>query len=161
MNNTAKIKHHMDTLAKGYRRWVVPLLMLMWDIGFKTGGGSTAENVFNSLIRQPQFIATAFWAVLLSIAMDRRGKLMLNCLTDTSRSDIIGYIMKEHSLFSLLVSFTPLIYFGTKALATVTGGGVFDISFLLDIHGLFTLIALYDGIRAIKCNLLIKQQLGI
>lgn len=159
MDNTAKIKHHMDTLAKGYRRWCVPLLMLMWDIGFKTGGGNTVESVFKALIKQPQFITTAFWAGLLSIAMDRRGKLMLNCLTDTSQRDIIGYIMKEHSLFSLLVASTPLVYFATKLIVVITGGGVFDISFIMDIHGLFTLIALYDGITAIKGNRMIKDEL--
>lgn len=159
MDNTAKIKHHMDRLAKGYRRWIVPLLMLMWDIGFKTGGNNTVESVFNALIRKPQFITTALWTVLLGMAMDRRGKLMLNCLTDTSQPDIIGYIMKEHSIFSILVAFTPVVYFVTKTLVTLATGGVFDIGFILDIHGLFTLIALYDGIKAVNGNRMITDEL--
>ena len=147
----------MDTLARGYRRWSVPLLMLMWDIGFKTGGGNTVESVFKALVFSPVFIIVAIWTIILGLAMDRRGKLMVNCLTDTSQKDVIGYIMKEHSLFSLLVAFTPLIYYGAKAM--VIAGGVYDIGFILDIHGVFTLLATYDGIKAINGNRMIAEEL--
>ena len=157
MDNTAKIKHHINTLAKGYRRWCVPLLMAMWDIGFKTGGANTVGIVAKNLFSQPHFLAVTAWAVILGLAMDHRGKLAVNTMTDTSQTDVINYILTEHSIFALLLTLTPVVYFGVKSIWLHSA----DIRLVGDMRGLFTLIAVYNSIQAMKGNILIKQQLDI
>ena len=41
------IKLHMQRLAKGYKIWTVPLLILMWDVAFKTANGSNLFDVIS------------------------------------------------------------------------------------------------------------------
>ncbi len=156
-----KIEQHIRRLAQGYRLWCVPLLMAMWDIGFKTGGANTVGIVAKNLFAQPHFLAVAAWAVILSLAMDRRGKLAVNTMTDTSQTDVINYILTEHSIFALLLALTPVVYFGVKGLWVYYAIGAADISLVWDIHGLFTLIAVYDGIKAVRANNVIKAELEV
>lgn len=155
--NDKKIEQHMRRLARGYRLWCVPLLMAMWDIGFKTGGANTVGIVAKNLIAQPHFLAVTAWTVILSLAMDRRGKLAVNTMTDTSQTDVINYILTEHSIFAFLMTLTPVVYFTAKGLWLHSA----DIALLWDIRGLFTLIAVYDGITAVKANNVIKNELEI
>lgn len=159
MNNKTQIENHMKRLATGYKLWCVPLLMVMWDIGFKTGGGNTVEAVFKNLITKPYFMVVAAWTIILSLAMDHRGKLALNTLTDTSQPDVIGYIMREHSIFAMLLTLTPVIFITAKGLWMYYYLGEISISLFADIHLAITLIAMYDGVKAIRGNNMIKKEL--
>lgn len=158
--NTTNIKQHMARLTKGYRLWCIPLLMAMWQIGFKTGTSSTPDNITQSLLNPP-FIAVALWSVILSICMDRRGKLALVLLTDTSQPELIKYSLAKHSFFALLLIFTPAVYFTAKAMWIYSMTGGLNITILADINILICLLAVYDGIKAIKSNKMIIQELEI
>ena len=153
------IKLHMQRLTKGYKIWTVPLLILMWDVAFKTANGSNLFDVIRILFYQPHFIAVAIYCVVLGIIIDRWGKLLLISLTDTSQGRLIDNTISKHSTYALLATLTPLIYYGVKALAVIGSNGGFDIGFVADIHGLFTLLAVYDGFKILKYNGIIKAEL--
>ena len=153
------IKLHMQRLAKGYKIWTVPLLILMWDVAFKTANGSNLFDVIRILFYQLHFKAVAIYCVVLGIIIDRWGKLLLISLTDTSQGRLIENTISKHSNLALMAILTPLIYYGVKALAVIGSNGGFDIGFVADIHGLFTLLAVYDGIKILKYNGIIKAEL--
>ena len=149
----------MQRLAEGYKIWTVPLLILMWDVAFKTANGSNLFDVIRILFYQPHFIATAIYCVVLGIIIDRWGKLLLISLTNTSQAQFIDNAITKHSTYALLATLTPFIYYGVKAVTVIGSNGSFDISFVADIHGLFTLLAVYDVLKIIKYNGIIKAEL--
>lgn len=153
------IKLHMQRLANGYRIWTVPLLILMWDIAFKTANGSTPFDVIKVLLCQPHFISTVIYCVVLGVITDRWGRLLLISLTDTSQGRFIENTITKHSTCAALATLTPLIYYGVKALTVTGSNGGFSIGFAADIHGLFTLLAVYDGIKILKYDGIIKAEL--
>ena len=148
----------MHRLAKGYRVWTVPLIMVLWDIGFKTGG-DTVTDVVKNLVATPYFLMTAAWAILLGLAMDHSGRLLLNCLQDTEDTEVISHIMLEYNRYRDLVIITPLVYLLCKGLFMYLTGctlaGIWQ-----DMHFAICFVATYDGIKSVWGNVLIRKELN-
>ncbi len=151
------IKLHMQQLAKGYKIWTVPLLMLLWDIAFKTANGNNLYDAIMFLLDRPHFKITAIYSVVLGIITDRWGKLLLLSLTDTSQARFVEDAITKHNTCAMLAMLIPIIYYGIKALTVI--GNSLNLVFIADIHGLFTLLAIYDGIKILKCNSAIISEL--
>ena len=136
----------MQQLAKGYKIWTVPLLMLLWDIAFKTASGNNLYDAIRVLFYQPHFKITAIYSLVLGIITDRWGKLLLLYLTDTSQAHFVEDAITKHNTCAMLAMLIPIIYYGVKALAVI-GSSSLNLGFVVDIHGLFTLLAVYDGVK--------------
>ena len=156
-----KIKNHINRMGHGYRIWTVPIIMLMWDVAFKTGGGVSVDSVVMGWIKQPYYQAISAWMLILGFAMDRRGRLLINSLQDTEDLNAISYTMLEHNRFADLLIISPVVYYTAKAICVyIAGGSVLTSAFWLDIHGIMTLIAVYDGVKSVYGNVLIRKQLN-
>lgn len=156
-----KIKSHINRMSRGYRIWTVPIVMLMWDVAFKTGGGVSVDTVVMAWITKPYYQAISAWMLILGFAMDRRGRLLVNALQDTENLDAISYTMLEHNRFADLLIISPLVYYIAKAICVyMAGGSVMTMTFWLDIHGIMTLLAVYDGLKSVYGNVLIRKQLN-
>ena len=156
--NITTIKNHMNRLAKGYRIWTVPLIMLLWETGVETIGGSTVSDTVKNLLSAPYFLMAAAWMILLGLAMDHSGRLLLEALQNTQDIQTISHIMLEHNRYGDLVIITPLVYLACKgAFMYVTAGSLAGI--WRDIHFLICFIATYDGIRSVYGNVLIRKEL--
>ena len=156
-----KIKNHIDRLGRGYRIWTVPIIMLMWDVAFKTGGGVSADSVVMAWLAKPYYLAISAWMLILGFAMDRRGRLLVSALQDTENAADIDCIMLEHNRFADLLIVSPVVYYTAKAIYVyLSGGSILARSFRLDIHGAMTLIAVYDGLKSVWGNILIQKQLN-
>ena len=158
MDNST-IKNHINRLSKGYKVWTVPLIMLMWDITFKTTGGNVLD-VVKQLIAKPYFSLTTLWITALGLTLDYTGKTLVTDLQDTEDIYTIHSTMHRYNKLADLVLLSPAIYYITKFVCLyTTGGAISPLYFIADIHGAITLIALYDGIKAVKGNILIRNQL--
>ena len=160
MDNST-IKLHIDRMGKGYRVWTVPLIMVMWDVAFKALGSGNALTVVKELFSKPHFIIISIWLIVFGLVFDFCGKLLINALQDTEKLADISRIMHMHNSMADCIIVSPAVYYIAKAIVIFySGGAVFSLSFIADIHGAICLLAVYDGIKSVKCNILIRQQLG-
>ena len=147
-------------MGKGYRIWSVPLIMLMWDVTFRTGGDVTVAAVVKDVITRPWFLVISGWLIILGVAMDYRGKLLVKALQNTEDLAHISHIMLEHNRFADLMIISPVVYYVAKAMGVIaSGGSILTLSFIADIHGALTLIAVFDGLKSVNGNIHIRQEL--
>ena len=148
-------------MGKGYRIWTVPLIMVMWDVAFKALGSGNAFVVIKELLSNPYFIVISIWLIVFGCVFDIYGKLLVNALQNTDNLADISRIMHMHNSMADFIIACPAVYYIAKAIVVFYSGGVvFSLSFIADIHGAICLLAVYDGIKSIKGNILIRQQLG-
>ncbi len=134
--------------------------MLMWDITFKSMDGYSVSHIVKQLVTKPYFSLTALWITALGLILDYTGKTLVADLQDTANIYAIHSAMHRYNKLADLVLLSPAIYYFTKAVCLYAlGGAIFTLSFIADVHGLITLIALYDGIKAVKGNILIRKEL--
>ena len=148
-------------MSKGYKIWTVPLIMMMWDVAFKAIDSDNAFAVIKELFTRPYFIIISIWLIIFGLVFDTCGKQLVNALQDTENIADISRIMYIHNSMADCIIACPAIYYIAKAIAVFYSGGVvFSLSFIADIHGMVSLLAVYDGIKSVKGNILIRQQLG-
>ena len=160
MDNST-IKLHIGRMAKGYRVWTVPLIMVMWDVAFKALGSGNVLIIVKELFSKPHFIIISIWLIVFGLVFDIYGKLLVNALQDTENIADISRITHMHNSMADCIIASPAVYYIAKAIVLFySGGAVFSLSFIADIHGMVSLLAVYDGIKSVKGNILIRQQLG-
>ena len=148
-------------MGKGYRVWTVPFIMMMWDVAFKSIGNGNVFAVIKELFSKPYFIIISIWLIVFGVVFDIYGKLLVNTLQDTENLADISRIMYMHNSMADCIIFAPAVYYIAKAIAVFCSGGlIFSLSFIADIHGMVSMLAVYDGIKSVKGNILIRQQLG-